>query len=575
MSIQRHYVTVGNRQVHYRRAGAGQPVILLHESPQSSLTLAPLAARLADQFTAIALDTPGYGESDPLARDQPEIPDYADALAETLNALSIKRCAVYGAHTGAVIALDFAVRHAERVSAVLLDGVGLYTPEEQAAHLANYCPRLEPQLDGSHLTRGWAMRRDQYLFYPWFDQRPETRIAVEVDDPETLHYRMVEYLRAGVNYGLGYRAAFSYDALAALKALSVPATLMAASDDVLASHLDRVPDDLPLQTVRRSSGPAGAADEIRQRVARETAGAGADAPAAPEAEPLAGRLTRTYVTTPQGQLLLRRRVDGTGRPLVLVHGSPVSGWAMEPLMERLAGERPVYAFDTLGNGDSDKPDPERDPAFAAPEISDYARILAAAIDAAGLDEIDLYGTHTGAVIGIETSLLLGDRIRSMVLDGVAMFDAATVAEFLECYFVDLSPRWDGTQFLTAWQTVRDGTIWFPWYRRDPAHRYSSKIATPGALHDFALEVIKSGTTYPLSYSAAFRYAAAERLPLVRSRTVIAAHDEDPLAGMVDDAVALCPGATAMRLSDDPNESAAQIAAFLDEQIEQTKEASRR
>ncbi len=33
--ITRHFMTVGTRQVHYRRAGSGPPVVLLHPSPNS------------------------------------------------------------------------------------------------------------------------------------------------------------------------------------------------------------------------------------------------------------------------------------------------------------------------------------------------------------------------------------------------------------------------------------------------------------------------------------------------------------------------------------------------------------
>ena len=146
-----------------------------------------------------------------------------------------------------------------------------------------------------------------------------------------------------------------------------------------------------------------------------------------------------------------------------------------------------------------------------------------------------------------------------------MFDEATVAEFLERYFVDLSPRWDGSEFQTAWMTVRDGTIWFPWYRRDAEHRYSSKVAGAEALHAYAVEFLKSGTTYPLSYSAAFRYPAAERLPLVRARTLIATHAEDPLAPMVDEAVRLCPPATGARLPEAADDSAALLSRFLNEE----------
>ncbi len=97
-SITRHFVSVGTRRVHYTRAGDGPPVVLLHESPCSSKAMAVYQRVFAESFTAIAFDTPGFGLSDPLPFEQPEIADFADALAETLDALGIARAAVFGRH---------------------------------------------------------------------------------------------------------------------------------------------------------------------------------------------------------------------------------------------------------------------------------------------------------------------------------------------------------------------------------------------------------------------------------------------------------------------------------------------
>jgi hypothetical protein len=77
--------------VHLRYAGSGPPVVLLHDSPRSSRLHEPLLAALSDRFTVIALDTPGYGNSTPLAGDAPlRIADFADALADTLQALGLR-----------------------------------------------------------------------------------------------------------------------------------------------------------------------------------------------------------------------------------------------------------------------------------------------------------------------------------------------------------------------------------------------------------------------------------------------------------------------------------------------------
>ena len=69
--VLKHYVTLGGDapwQLHYRSQGANHlPVIvLLHASPMSSANMLPIMNALSDSFKVIALDTPGYGQSDPL-----------------------------------------------------------------------------------------------------------------------------------------------------------------------------------------------------------------------------------------------------------------------------------------------------------------------------------------------------------------------------------------------------------------------------------------------------------------------------------------------------------------------------
>ena len=119
-AIRRHFVTVKGRQVHYRRAGSGPPVVMLHMSPSWAKALDPFTRIFAEHFTAIALDTPGYGYSDLLPLAKPEIPDSADALRDTIDALGIKQCGVFGSHTGASIAMEFALRYPERVRTLTL-----------------------------------------------------------------------------------------------------------------------------------------------------------------------------------------------------------------------------------------------------------------------------------------------------------------------------------------------------------------------------------------------------------------------------------------------------------------------
>ena len=115
-TIEHRFVACGERRVMVRRAGSGPPVVLLHESPRSSAAFIPMIEALAERFTVIAPDTPGYGGSDPLDLHRPQIADYADALEEVVDALGLERLALFGRHTGAAIAIEFANRYPAQVS---------------------------------------------------------------------------------------------------------------------------------------------------------------------------------------------------------------------------------------------------------------------------------------------------------------------------------------------------------------------------------------------------------------------------------------------------------------------------
>lgn len=258
----RHYVAVGGRQVHFRRVGEGVPAVLLHASPLSSAWHEGLALALAARgFTALALDTPGYGASDPLPQDAPAIPDYADALLETLDALGVERCALYGFHTGAAIALDFASRQPGRVSAAVLEGVLLPDPEQRAALVERYAPWYPPVADGAHLAQHWRRISDMFEYWPWFDRGEKARLDLPLPEPALTHAALVDLLRAGERYPLGYQAAFTYDALPALGRLTVPAAIVADAGDPLAEHLGRLPALPP--GVHAELLPEGAARDAR------------------------------------------------------------------------------------------------------------------------------------------------------------------------------------------------------------------------------------------------------------------------------------------------------------------------
>ncbi len=253
--VLKGFVAVPHGQVHFRYGGSGPVVVMLHDSPRSSVLHAPNIEWLGEHFTVIALDTPGYGNSTPLPQPAPTIEDFADALADTLGALGIERCALYGFHTGAKIALQFAADHPERVSLAVLDGLALPAETASAEYLERYLQPFEPTADGSYLARQWTRILDFHRYYPWFAPSAATRVRMPLPGDASLHEYATDVFMAGPHWVDAYRAALSYAAGPVIATLRSRTVFMCREDDVLYGFARRIATTAA-QPVQRRADPA-------------------------------------------------------------------------------------------------------------------------------------------------------------------------------------------------------------------------------------------------------------------------------------------------------------------------------
>ncbi len=249
MQITRHYLTIPAlngrpaRRVHYRRCGSGPAVVLVHQSPRSSAEWTELMQLWGAYFTCIAPDTPGYGQSDPLHGEQPEIDDFADALAEFIRAVGITQCGGYGFHSGSFILAQTMKRHPDLFAGQALGGFGVWTDDERALFAGGYFPPFVPSHYGEHLVWLWNRILEQSWFFPWFDVRHETRIGVARDAPEEVHAIAMEMLEAGDHYRKGYGAVMrAVRELPAADAVTPPVLITAYEGDPMVEHLARLGD---------------------------------------------------------------------------------------------------------------------------------------------------------------------------------------------------------------------------------------------------------------------------------------------------------------------------------------------
>lgn len=111
--------TVGSARIHVRFTGQGPPVLLLHGFPQTQLMWRDIAPVLAQRFTVVCADLPGYGRSgcpEPAPGHAPHSKrTMASALVEAMRALGFDRYAVVGHDRGARVAYRMALDAPDRI----------------------------------------------------------------------------------------------------------------------------------------------------------------------------------------------------------------------------------------------------------------------------------------------------------------------------------------------------------------------------------------------------------------------------------------------------------------------------
>jgi pimeloyl-ACP methyl ester carboxylesterase len=160
--MKRGYADTPRGQIHYTTAGKGEPLLLLHQTG-SSRQYWKLMPLLAQRYRIFAPDNLGSGNSDPLP-PKVQIADLARSMVDFLDFLGIERTHIFGFHTGNKIATEMAAGWPSLVDRLILSG---HTHSIMAEHEALNAAlkavvepsirKFEPEADGSHLVKQWAV----------------------------------------------------------------------------------------------------------------------------------------------------------------------------------------------------------------------------------------------------------------------------------------------------------------------------------------------------------------------------------------------------------------------------------
>ena len=214
--ITHRFIDVPAGTIHCARAGAGRPVLLLHQTPRSWDEFRDVLPLLGRHFQAIAMDTIGFGDSSkpPLGHDS--IEHWAGVAMSVADALGLGRLAVVGHHTGAVVATEIAAAYPERIDAAVLSAPALVDAGFRARHAKpSRVDNVQHRPDGSHLAELWRIRQ------PWY---PE-------GDIDLLERFIVDALKAGPRAVEGHAVVARYVMETRLPLIRCPVLVIAPTAD--------------------------------------------------------------------------------------------------------------------------------------------------------------------------------------------------------------------------------------------------------------------------------------------------------------------------------------------------------
>lgn len=559
-NITRHFASItngrwGSRQVHYRRVGSGPVVLCLHQSPLSSRDMLTTMERWKDHFTCIAPDTPGFGLSDPLGVARAEVSDFAEAVIEFMDALGIERAAVYGFHTGAMISSALAVNHPDRIVCAAVNGYVIMTEQDRQDFVEHYLPPLQPKWDGSHLTWLWARMREQLIFFPWYRKSASARLSFDVPSAEGIHNSLLDFMRSGDHYRVGYRAAFTMRSDLALRETKTPILVTAADTDVLAADLEKVRHTASCVTVEKGGSADKTLDLCRDYIKRHNPPIASKLHSSAE---LPKHLWQDYVDVKEGQLRIRCNKDASGRAVLILHDAGGSTESIDRFATGFIGHRPVLAINLPGHGESDNTLSDKEVTVAS---------LASAIDAAlhklEITEADVIGVGGSAFIALELAALPKSRVKRAIMLSALLVDDALRSELIENYTPEIKPLWYGGHLVEAWYLVRDQSLFWPWFKQKRTNIiHGDTDLDPARTQVRLLDLFRSNGMWRHAYQAVFAYPWKAKLTEARIPVVLATPLGDPLQPEAIRAVSEMPHLTHVELSSNPQDWARSLLPSL-------------
>jgi pimeloyl-ACP methyl ester carboxylesterase len=132
-----HEVMSRDVKIHYTVKGKGKPIILVHglgSSARMNWETPGTVAELAKHYQVIAFDNRGHGHSDKPPTEGEYGVQMVEDVVRLMDRLELPKAHVVGYSLGGMIALKLAALHPERVSSLVLGGMGWLQADTPLQH---------------------------------------------------------------------------------------------------------------------------------------------------------------------------------------------------------------------------------------------------------------------------------------------------------------------------------------------------------------------------------------------------------------------------------------------------------
>ena len=181
-----HSCAVHGSRVNYVEMGQGPPVVLIHGLSGRWQNWLENIPRLARRHRVIALDLPGFGESE-LPQEEISIPGYGRFVDAFLGEIDVERGGLVGNSMGGFIAAETTIAHPSRVEKlVLVSAAGLVRVGNSQLYALERAARLFHPLTAAflarreHLVRRPGLRKRMLFGVVRYPDRIAPELAYEV-----------------------------------------------------------------------------------------------------------------------------------------------------------------------------------------------------------------------------------------------------------------------------------------------------------------------------------------------------------------------------------------------------------